>query len=123
MVPGFWTPRFLNNSRFIVRKSTIKGAGLGLFAGKYLKKGSELKVNGVLIRRGSAADRFTHYADRHKFRVGGHVLMPTGFAGMANHSFAPNMEKKIRGKLVYLKALRSVAKGEELFFTYANWRK
>lgn len=107
-------------ARFVVRKSKVRGAGLGLFAGKSLKKGEELKVNGVLIRRGSVADRFTHYADRHKFRVGGHLLIPMGPAGMANHSLTPNMEKKIRGRQVYLKALRPLAKGEELFFTYAK---
>ena len=111
------------NVRFVVRKSKVRGAGLGLFAGKSLKKGDALNVNGVLIRRGSAADRFTHFADRHKFRVGGHLLIPMGLGGMANHSFAPNMEKRIRGRQVYLRALRPVAKGEELFFTYANWRK
>lgn len=111
------------DSRFIVKKSKVRGAGLGLFAGKSLKKGEALKVNGVLIRRGGEADRFTHYADRHKFRVGRHVLIPMGPAGMANHSFVPNMEKKIRGRQVYLRALRPLAKGEELFFTYANWRK
>ena len=112
-----------DDGRFVVRKSKVKGAGLGLFARKPLKKGEALKVSGVLIRRGSASDRFTHYADRHKFRLGGHLLLPMGQAGMANHSFTPNMEKKILGRKVYLKTLRSVAKGEELFFTYANWRK
>ena len=112
-----------DDARFAVRKSRVKGAGLGLFARKSLKKGEALKVSGVLIRRGSASDRFTHYADRHKFRVGGHVLVPMGQAGMANHSFVPNMVKRIRGRQVYLVTLRPVAKGEELFFTYANWRR
>jgi SET domain-containing protein len=41
-----------------------------------------------------------------------------GFGGMANHSSAPNMEKVFEGERVFLRMLRAIEPGEELFFSY-----
>ncbi len=84
-----------------------------------LTKGAMIRVTGFLVRRGSVADRCTHYADPYKFRVGKELLIPTGYAALVNHSMQPNVTKIIRGKKVYLQALRPIAKGEELFHSYS----
>ena len=75
-----------HDTRFYVGQSTISGAGKGLFARKSLSIGDRLAVIGVLLRRESLSDYFTGFADEYKFRVGDLVLIPCGFAGMANHS-------------------------------------
>jgi hypothetical protein len=118
------TPLILDETddRFEVRESTISGAGRGVFAIKPLDTGDRLAVVGVLISRDSVADECTRYADEHKFRVGGYLLIPVGFAGMANHSVtAPNMEKVLEGNEVYLVATRPVQVGEELLWTYSPY--
>ena len=108
------------DERFEVRPSTVPGAGLGLFARVDLPAGATLEVVGVLVRRESASDHCTHFADTHKFRVGELLLIPVGFGGMVNHSAEPNLEKVIDGERVFLRTLRPVAAGEELFFRYPD---
>jgi uncharacterized protein len=108
------------DERFEVRASTIPAAGLGVFARGDLPAGAILEVIGVLIRRESVADRCTHYADQHKFRVGDLLLIPVGFGGLVNHSRESNMEKLLEGQRVFLRALRPIAAGEELFFCYPD---
>ena len=109
------------DDRFEVRPSAVPGAGLGVFARVPLPAGAELEVVGVLVRRGSPADRCTHFADRHKFRVGADLLLiPVGPGGMVNHSPEPNLERvELPGRVV-LRAVRPVAAGEELFFAYSD---
>ena len=107
------------DSRFEVRASAVPGAGLGLFARVALPARAELEVVGVLVERDSPADRCSHFADCHKFNVGeGWLLVPLGFGGMANHSDAPNAEREVRGDRVFLRTLRPVAAGEEVFLCY-----
>lgn len=107
------------DDRFELRPSMIPGAGLGVFARRDLPLGTELEVAGVLIERGSLADRCSHFADHHKFVVGDNLLLvPFGFGGMVNHSPEPNVAKDVRGGRVFLTALRPVAAGEELFLCY-----
>ena len=81
------------DSRFEVRASAVPGAGLGLFARVALPARAELEVVGVLVE-------------------------PLGFGGMANHSDAPNAEREVRGDRVFLRTLRPVAAGEEVFLCY-----
>jgi SET domain-containing protein len=107
--------------RFEVRPSAVPGAGLGVFARMPLPAGAELEVVGVLVRRDSPADRCTHFADRHKFRVGADLLLiPVGYGGMVNHSPEPNLERVEFAGRVVLRTLRPVAAGEELFFAYSD---
>jgi len=109
-----------NEERFYVGESTIPGIGKGLFAKVPLLAGDRLPVLGVLIPADSPSDACTHYADRHKFRIGDQLLIPVGFAAMVNHSACPNMEKIIEGESIHLRVLREVSPGEELFFTYSR---
>jgi hypothetical protein len=108
--------------RFFVADSTIPGAGRGLFARVALAAGESLAVVGVLVRAGSVADDCTRFADAYKFRVGDCLLIPTGYAALVNHSMArANLEKVVAGREVYLRVIRPVAAGEELFFCYSEY--
>ena len=60
-----------DDHRFSIDRSTIPGAGNGLFANEPLAEGDRLEVIGPLIRAETPSDLCTAYADRHKFRVGG----------------------------------------------------
>jgi hypothetical protein len=107
-----------SDDRLELRPSTIPGAGLGVFACSELPAGESLEVRGVLIKRESVADRCTHFADRHKFRLGDELLIPIGPGGLVNHSAEPNLEKVIVGRRIFLRAIRAIPGGEELFFRY-----
>jgi SET domain-containing protein len=107
-----------SDQRFCVRPSTIKNGGRGVFSRVGIAKGARLLVSGFLVRRGSLADRCTHYADPYKFRVGKDLLIPTGYGGLINHSIRPNLVKIVVGKKVFLQALRPIKAGEELFHQY-----
>jgi hypothetical protein len=107
------------DERFYVADSGIPNSGNGLFAKVPLAAGDRFEVIGVLVRRDSETDRCTHFADEHKFRVGDDLLLiPMGYGGMANHSATPNMEKVFEGDRVFLRMLRAIEPGEELFFFY-----
>jgi hypothetical protein len=116
------SPLFLDETddRFEVRPSTVPGAGRGVFARVALPAGATLDVIGVLVRRESVADRCTHFADHHKFRVGDKLLIPVGLGGLVNHSTEPNLEKLLDGERVFFRTLRPIAAGEELFFRYPD---
>jgi len=114
MNPPFEEP----DDRFEARPSTIPGAGLGVFACSEIPAGEALEVRGVIIQRESIADRCTHFADGHKFRLGDELLIPIGLGGLVNHSANPNLEKVIVGRRIFLQAIRTIAAGEEIFFRY-----
>ena len=107
------------DERFELRRSTILGAGLGVFAKVELGPGDELEIIGAIVQRDSTADRCTHFADGHKFRIGGdRLLIPCGFGGIVNHSDEPNLLRIVIGDRVFLRALRPIRAGEELFHRY-----
>jgi len=107
--------------RFRIDESIVPGAGNGLFAEVLLPTGDCVEVIGVLVRAGSESDRCSHFADHHKFRIGDHLLIPLGYAGIVNHSATPNMEKIVEGDRAYLRALRPIQVGEELFWQYSDY--
>lgn len=111
------------DARFCAGPSTIPGAGRGLFARVPLRAGDRLEAVGVLVRRDSAADRCTAYADAYKFRAGDDLLIPCGLAALANHSDRPNLEKVVEGGSVFLQLRRDVAAGEELCFAYSAYAR
>lgn len=109
------------DDRFEVRPSLIPEAGLGVFARVALPAGAELEVAGVLVRRDSPADRCTHFADHHKFRVGADLLLiPVGAGGLVNHAADANLERVEHPGRVMLRTTRAVAAGEELVFSYSE---
>lgn len=111
------------DERFEVRASTIPGAGEGLFARAPLRAGDRLEAIGVLVQSGSLEDRCTAFADEYKLRVGDFLLLPLGYAGKLNHSDQPNLAKVVEGTSLFMEALRDIAPGEELFFTYSDYAR
>lgn len=106
------------DARFSVDRSTIPGAGDGLFARVALASGATLEIVGALVVPHSPADRCTRYADSYKYRVAGALLIPTGFGAMINHHLAPNVEQIVEDGRLYLRMLRPIDAGEELLLTY-----
>jgi len=111
------------DDRFYRARSTIPGAGAGLFARIALRAGDRLAVIGVRVRRGSAADRYTAFADEYKLRAGDDLIIPCGAAALANHSPQPNLRKVVDGDDVFLELLRDVGAGEELCFEYTDYAR
>ena len=111
------------DERFYVGPSTIRGAGRGLFARVPLPAGTRLEAIGVLVRSGSASDRYTSFADEYKFRVGNDLLIACGAAAMANHSSQPNLAKVVDGEALFLELLRDVDAGEELCLAYSDYAR
>ncbi len=107
------------DNRFLVKASTISGAGRGLFAAVNLASGERIEVIGPRVAAESLEDQCTSFADGYKFRVGEHLIIPLGISGMANHSETPNLLKVIEGNRVYLEMARPILAGEELFLCYA----
>jgi hypothetical protein len=112
-----------SDDRFYAAPSTIPGAGQGLFARVPLRTGDRLTVVGVRVRRDSAADRYTAFADAYKLRAGEYLVIPCGAAAVANHSSHPNLRKVVDGETVFLELLRDVAAGEELCFEYSDYAR
>lgn len=111
-----------SDPRFAISDSSIPGAGKGLFARIPLAAGERLRVIGLLIAANSVSDECTRYADAYKVRVGDHLLIPVGYGGLVNHSAtAPNMEKVVEDREVYLQTLRPIDAGEELLFCYSEY--
>ena len=80
-------------------------------------------VLGVCVRRDSASDRHTAFADQYKLRAGDHLLIPFGVAALANHSSRPNLRKVVDGGAVFFELLRGVDAGEELCFEYSDYAR
>ncbi len=110
-----------SDPRFYVAQSTIPGARRGLFAKESLEAGARLHVIGVLIPALSISDQCTAYADEYKVRVGDHLLIPTGWGAIVNHSDSPNVEKIIEDGAVFMQALRPIAANEEILCTYSEY--
>lgn len=112
-----------SDERFYVAASAAQGAGRGLFARVPLRAGDRLAAIGVLVRRDSAADRYTSFADEYKLRAGDYLLIPCGLAALANHSTQPNLEKIVEGDALFLQLVRDVDAGEELCFAYSDYAR
>lgn len=108
-----------------VRESGIHGKGV--YAIRPIKAGDTvLEYKGEIITWQEALDRHPHDPSQpnHTFYFhldDGHVIdgkFKGNSAKWINHSCAPNLEAEQDGDRVFLKALRDIAVGEELFFDY-----
>lgn len=111
--------------RIQVRRSGIHGRGV--FAIQPIEAGSTvIEYKGEIITWEEALDRHPHDPEQpnHTFYFhldDGHVIdgkYQGNSARWINHSCAPNIEAEQDGNRVFLKALRDIAPGEELFFDY-----
>lgn len=119
--------------RYYIDRSTIQGAGLGLFAKEALKAGDCLEVIGVLVS--GLSEKCSKYADRYKFLAPDKksVIVPLGFAGMVNHTedkarqnveiwcMEKNyMKRSQHATQIVYGFLRDIAAGEELLGHYGD---
>jgi len=109
------------DQRFHISRSTIPYAGNGLFAAVDLPAGAMLEVVGLCIEPGSITDTCTSWADEYKIRFGDILIMPTGFAGMINHSERPNLRKITDNERFYFRIENAIPAGGELFFEYSHY--
>jgi SET domain-containing protein len=108
-----------------VRESGIHGKGV--YAVRPLQAGDTvLEYKGEIITWQEALDRHPHDPEQpnHTFYFhldDGHVIdgkYKGNSAKWINHSCDPNLEAEQDGDRVFLKALRDITPGEELFFDY-----
>lgn len=111
--------------RIQVRQSGIHGRGV--FATQAIEAGSTvIEYKGEIITWDEALERHPHDPEQpnHTFYFhldDGHVIdgkYQGNSARWINHSCNPNVEAEQDGNRVFLKALRDIAPGEELFFDY-----
>lgn len=114
-----------SGKRIQVRRSGIHGRGV--FAIQPIDTGSTvIEYKGEIITWDEALRRHPHDPDQpnHTFYFhldDGHVIdgkYQGNSARWINHSCEPNVEAEQDGNRVFLKALRPIAPGEELFFDY-----
>lgn len=110
-----------NDQRFYISISTIPYAGKGLFAAVDLPPGTMLEVIGVRIEPGSITDICTSWADEYKIRSHDILIIPTGFAGMINHSEKPNLRKVTKNDRLYFLTENIIPANTELFFEYSDY--
>lgn len=120
-----FVPESSSNRRTQVRESGIHGKGV--YAIRPLKAGDTvLEYKGEIITWEEALDRHPHDPSQpnHTFYFhldDGHVIdgkYKGNSAKWINHSCDPNLEAEQDGNRVFLKALRDIEPGEELFFDY-----
>jgi uncharacterized protein len=120
------TPEPTSGPRTQVRESGIHGKGV--YAIRPLKAGSKvLEYKGEIITWEEALARHPHdpAQPNHTFYFhldDGHVIdgkYQGNSAKWINHSCEPNLEAEQDGDRVFLRALRDITVGEELFFDYA----
>ncbi len=108
-----------------VRRSGVHGKGV--FAIQHIDAGDTvLEYKGEIITWDEALARHPHDPEQpnHTFYFhldDGHVIdgkHEGNSAKWINHSCEPNLEAEQQGFRVFLKALRDIAPGEELFFDY-----
>ena len=111
--------------RIQVRRSGVHGKGV--FALQTIPAGEQIiEYKGEIITWPEALRRHPHdpAQPNHTFYFhldDGHVIdgkYKGNSAKWINHSCAPNLEAEQDGDRVFLKALRDIAVGEELFFDY-----
>ncbi len=112
------------------RRTQVRDSGVhgkGVFAVRPITAGSTvLEYKGEIITWKEALRRHPHDPDQpnHTFYFhldDGHVIdgkYQGNSAKWINHSCAPSLEAEQDGNRVFLKALRDIAPGEELFFDY-----
>jgi SET domain-containing protein len=112
------------------RRTQVRDSGVhgkGVYAVRPLKAGDTvLEYKGEIISWEEALERHPHdpAQPNHTFYFhldDGHVIdgkHQGNTAKWINHSCAPNIEAEQEGMRVFLKALRDIEPGEELFFDY-----
>ena len=112
---------------YVVRKSGIHGRGV--FAARYIKKGTRIvEYTGERISNREADRRYddSRMKRHHTFLftldkktvVDGAIKAGGSDASFINHSCDPNCEAIIRGKRIFIHARREIYPGTELAYDY-----
>ncbi|MFO7570542.1 MAG: SET domain-containing protein-lysine N-methyltransferase [Smithellaceae bacterium] len=120
-----------SKSSAVGRRTQVRASGIhgkGVYAVQPIRAGEKvLEYQGEIITWKKALSRHPHDPDQpnHTFYFhlnDGHVIDAKSSRAPAkwvNHSCNPNMEADQEGLRVFLKALRDIEPGEELFYDYA----
>jgi SET domain-containing protein len=115
----------MKNKYFVVRSSGVHGKGA--FALKTIRKGTRLvEYTGESITPEESDKRYddTNVKNHHTFlfSVDKRKVIDATFGGnearFINHSCDPNCEAIIEKRRVYIEAMRTIRKGEELAYDY-----
>ena len=107
---------------YVAQSPTIKG--MGVFASEPIKKGDIIEVCPLIlvpmkdfehIKKTKLYYYFFEYTKQF-------FAVALGYCSLYNHSFEPNAQYDFdyRKKTITVKAMRAIAKDEEIFFNY-NW--
>lgn len=109
------------DENFYVKQSNLENAGQGLFAKNDLPLGYQLEVVGVVVRKNSAAEACTRYARDYRFGLTEtEWIIPTGWAGVANHSDETNSKLVSSNGKLYLEMTKNIKANEEIVYQYAD---
>jgi len=93
--------------------------GLGLFTNDYIKKGSFIiEYFGPMLSNEEADEKGGRYLFELNTRWTIDGTPKKNKARYINHSCRPNCEVKIRGRRIFIYAIRNIKPGEELSYDY-----
>lgn len=124
------------DKRFYLKESSIKNAGVGVFASQDINKDEYMEILGVMVNVNSTADQCTQFAANYKFAANfadsfDRHIIPMGFGAMVNHTDDSNLQNvEIRyikknsanigaGSAVYY-FVKDVKKDEEILGNYGQ---
>ena len=108
--PGGW--------KLLVKRSS---AGLGLFAGEDIPKGTCL-----IEYKGRVISKDEEYSSRSKYLFEVHSRMTidgqarSNTARYINHSCKPNADPEIRNRRIFIMAIKNIKAGEEICYDYGQ---
>ncbi len=109
------------DTKYYVKESNIENAGMGLFAKEQLPVRTRLEVVGVLVQKDTPGELCTRYARDYRFFYDENtMLVPTGWAGMANHSTRFNSVLIKVEDTLYIEMLREIKQDEEIVYEYST---
>lgn len=106
----------LFQNKIVVQRSRLHG--YGVFAEKNIKKGEKIEECYMIIsKRGGDKALEDFYFD-----AKGKYALFTGFGIIYNHADTPNADYilNIKKRLVTIKAVKPIRKGDEIFITYGE---
>ena len=120
-------PEQLTEADFEIRRSTIKGAGQGLFAKTHIKEDDTIGYyTGEVIGEKEFHDPDRPFSGFVLWVTRNHIIIGEGpkanYTRFINHSDEPNafLVVSTRWKTARFEALRDIEPGEEIFFNYGD---
>jgi len=107
----------------LVQQSTIAEAGLGVFAAKQFRRGEIVgEYTGEIVLEDEAFENQAESDKDFLFDLGnGLVIDPTNDPNPIkhiNHCCSPNCESEQDSERIFIRAIRTIKSGEELFYEY-----